>query len=164
MNVATAHVCRFYSNECRNSSLLFWNLLYQVIFVNTITRYIDIKRRHRFSPPGLLLVSQEVVNWLNDEGDKFQARPVNACRSEAITVSLFFRTSNPPRHPPPWWIVIRCARNINKDGARFGVRVRSWQSYGKIEDCKQSIVTSCYRNRSLAPAWWATWLVCRLYL
>ena len=27
---------------------------------------------------------------------------------------------------------------INKDGARFGVRVRSWRSYGKIEDCKQS--------------------------
>ena len=27
------------------------------------------------------------------------------------------------------------------DGAKFGsgVRVRSWPSYGKIEDCKQSI-------------------------
>ena len=31
-----------------------------------------------------------------------------------------------------------CARNINKDGARFGVRVRSQRSYGKIEDCIQS--------------------------
>ena len=31
-----------------------------------------------------------------------------------------------------------CVRNINKDGTRFGVRVRSWRSYGKIEDCKQS--------------------------
>ena len=61
-NVATAHVCRFYSSKCRNSSLLLRNLLYQVIFVNTITHYIDIKRRHRFSPPGLFLVSREVVN------------------------------------------------------------------------------------------------------
>ena len=49
-----------------------------------------------------------------------------------------FRASNPPRHPSPRWIVVRCASNINKDGARFGVRVRSWRSYGKIEDCKQS--------------------------
>ena len=42
------------------------------------------------------------------------------------------------RQPPPRWIVVLspgCARNINKDGARF---VRSWRSYGKIEDCKQS--------------------------
>ena len=51
---------------------------------------------------------------------------------------IFIRSSNPPRHQPPRWIVVRCARNINKDGARFGVRVRSWRSYGKIEDCKQS--------------------------
>ena len=80
----------------------------------------------------------QAVNWLNDEGDKFQARPLNACRREAITVSLFFCMSNPPRHPPSQWIVIRCARNIKKDGARFGVRVWLWWSYGKIEDCKQS--------------------------
>ena len=51
---------------------------------------------------------------------------------------IFFRASNPPRHPPPRWIVVRCTRNINKDGARFGVRVRLWRSYGKREDCKQS--------------------------
>ena len=30
------------------------------------------------------------------------------------------------------------SHNINKDGAHFGVGVRLWQSYGKIEDCKQS--------------------------
>ena len=45
------------------------------------------------------------------------------------------------RRLPPWWIVVLspgCARNINKDGARFRVCVRSWRSYGKTEDCKQS--------------------------
>ena len=31
-----------------------------------------------------------------------------------------------------------CARNINKDGVHFEVRVRSRRSYGKIEDSKQS--------------------------
>ena len=46
------------------------------------------------------------------------------------------------RRPPPRWIVVLspgCGRNINKDSPRFGVRVRSWRSYGKIEDCKRSI-------------------------
>ena len=49
--------------------------------------------------------------------------------------------SNPSLHPLPWWIVILspgCTHNVNKDGACFCVRVQSWQSYGKIEDCKQS--------------------------
>ena len=58
---------------------------------------------------------------------------------------IFFAHHSPelscPRHPPPWWIVglsPSCARNINKDRARFRVRVRSWRSFGKIEECKQS--------------------------
>ena len=72
------------------------------------------------------------------------AAALDVCHSEVITV-LFFAHHSPqltyPQHPPPRWIVILspgCARNINKDGAHFGVGVRSWGSYRKIEDCKQS--------------------------
>ena len=51
------------------------------------------------------------------------------------------------RHPPPRWIVVislGCARNANKDGARFEVRVRSWWSYRKIDGCKQLRSTSLW--------------------
>ena len=75
------------------------------------------------------------------------AAALDACHSEALTVHLFFTLHSPqlsyPRHPPPRWIVVLspgCAGNINKDGACFGFRVRSWRSYRKIEDCKQSNV------------------------
>ena len=56
------------------------------------------------------------------------------------------------RRPPPRWIVVLspgCARNINKDGPRFGVRVRPWRFYGEIEDCKQS--TGKRTNNKLNP-------------
>ena len=67
-----------------------------------------------------------------------------------------FRASQPPTlifpTPDPRWIVICCARNINKDGACFGVRVRSWPSYGKTEDCKQSNGQSV-RTGGLTDRW-----------
>ena len=84
------------------------------------------------------------------------AAALDACHSEAITVRLFFEHHSPqltyPQHPPLRWIVVLslgCARNINKDGAHFKARVRSWRSYGKIEDCKQSTFEMTDADRCL---------------
>ena len=66
--------------------------------------------------------------------------------SRLFTV-LYFSVRS-PRSRNGRHLCLYCERNLergrqstrgHKDGARFGVRVRSWHSYGKLEDCKQSI-------------------------
>ena len=47
-----------------------------------------------------------------------------------IVSAIWREDDNPPRGRAPG--------DMSKDGARFGVRERSWRSYGKIEDSKQS--------------------------
>lgn len=43
----------------------------------------------------------------------------------------------------------------------LGVTLR-WNSIPSKERVQVLLVTSCYRNQRYAPAWWATWLLCRL--
>ena len=69
---------------------------------------------------------------------------VGGCDARKIDgLSIFSRVQPSPTPAPSVDCrPLRCARNINKDGALFGVRVRSWRSYEKIEDCKQSTCSS----------------------
>ena len=99
-----------------------------------ISGQIDCLQCFIFPAPSLFIL------WAQP-GERTTIHWGGGCRGYELWRPWFFHASSRPWRLPSWWIVVLspgCTHNINKDGALFGVRVRSWGSCRKVEDCKQS--------------------------
>ena len=104
--------------------------VFTILYISVRSPRFSEPRSHANSLTGAIFVYIASATWREDD---------NTPRHWGGLDAYFSCITAPNTHIPDTIVVFSpgCARNINKDGGRFGVRLR-WRSYGKIEDGKQS--------------------------